>query len=82
MKVLEESIKKDVQESKKRIDQVEVNALMAELINRTAQDHMDEKFEEALSEVANQIETFANHVNDTTAKQYEEFSQNIRKAYG
>ena len=43
---------------------------------------MDEKFEHALEEVASSIDQYVGIVNDTSSKQYDDFNQNIKKAFG
>ncbi len=48
LKKIENDIKSDVKEQKERIDDTEVKIVMNEMINKVAQDHMDDKFEEAL----------------------------------
>ncbi len=56
LKKLEEEVKKDVKKQKERIDDGEVKAVMAEMINKVAQDYMDNKYEEALIEVSGSID--------------------------
>ena len=51
------------------------------MINKVSQDYMDEKFEEALNTVAESIDNYVNIVNDTSAKQYEDFNSNIKEAF-
>lgn len=53
---------------KKRQDETEVQAVLADLINKVASDHIDEKYEEALNEVATSVDNYVNIVNDTSAK--------------
>ena len=43
---------------------------------------MDDKFEHALEEVATSIDAYVGIVNDTSSKQYDDFNQNIKKAFG
>jgi len=52
------------------------------MINKVAQDHMDEKFEEALQEVATSIDNYVGIVNETSNKQYDDFNNNLKKAFG
>ena len=61
-------------EVKIKQEEADVQAVMADLINKVAQDHMDEKYEEALNEVAQSVDNYVNIVNDTSAKQYDEFN--------
>jgi low affinity Fe/Cu permease len=44
------------------------------MINKVAQDHMDEKFEESLRAVADSINSYVGIVNDTSSKQYDDFN--------
>lgn len=43
---------------------------------------MDEKFEDALNQVANSIDSYVGIVNDTSSKQYDDFNTNLKKAFG
>ena len=43
---------------------------------------MDDKFDHALEEVATSIDQYVGIVNDTSSKQYDDFNQNIKKAFG
>lgn len=42
---------------------------------------MDDKFEHALEEVAHSIDNYVGIVNDTSKKQYDDFNDNIKKAF-
>lgn len=55
---------------------------MQDMINKVALNNMDEKFEEALLEVANSIDKFAATINDNSSKQYDDFNNNLKKAFG
>lgn len=43
---------------------------------------MDEKFEESLRAVADSINSYVGIVNDTSSKQYDDFNQNLKSAFG
>jgi len=55
---------------------------MNDMINKVAQDYMDEKFEESLKVVAESIDSYVGIVNDTSSKQYDDFNQNLKTAFG
>ena len=81
-----ENFKKEVKEKldkhEKRLDEAELNMVMQEMINKVAQDHMDDKFEEALKEVAKGIDDYVGIVNDTSNKQYEDFNKKLKDSFG
>lgn len=81
IKKMEEEFKEEQKEHKDRLDDQEVKAVMSDLMNRVTQDHMDDKFEEALHEVATSIDQYVSIVNETSQKQYEDFNQNLKQAF-
>mmetsp|Transcript_45408 Transcript_45408/g.33189 ORF Transcript_45408/g.33189 Transcript_45408/m.33189 type:complete len:89 (+) Transcript_45408:274-540(+) len=82
MGVVEKQIKSEVNKQKERIDDGEVRLLLAEMVNKTAQDHMDDKFEHAFDEVAAQIDKYMGYSNEQQNKQYDDFNQHIKNAFG
>lgn len=81
LKKIENDVKADVKEQKERIDDTEVKITMNEMINKVALDLMDDKFEEALQEVATSIDNYVGIVNETSNKQYEDFNNSLKKAF-
>ena len=47
---------------------------MEELLAKASTDYQDLKFEEAINEVAGEIDKYVQVVNDTSTKQYDEFN--------
>ena len=43
---------------------------------------MDDKYTDALQEVADSIDNYVGIVNDTSSKQYDDFNKNIKEAFG
>jgi len=74
---------KDIEEAiYKRVNALEVATSMDNIVNRAAIDGLDEKYEEALQEVAGSIDKYIGIVNDTSNKQYEDFNKNLKNEFG
>ena len=65
-----------------RIDSLELATTADNIFNRAAIDRLDEKYEEALLEVANSIDSYIGVVNDTSNKQYDDFNKNLKSEFG
>lgn len=81
LKRLEQEVKEDVEKQKERQDDAEVKMLLQEMINKVAQDNMDVKFEEALQDIAVELDGFISKINNTTNKQYEDFNDSLKAAF-
>lgn len=56
--------------------------VMAEMINKVANNAIEDKVEENLLDIANQIDKFAQTINDNNNQQYENFNNNLKKSFG
>ena len=65
-----------------RIDALELATTADNIFNKASIDRLDEKYEEALLEVANSIDSYIGVVNDTSNKQYEDFNKNLKTEFG
>jgi hypothetical protein len=74
-------LKADLKKAEDQIEEDEVKACAAWMIDRVSQDYMDDKFEEALQEVAGSIDQYVGIVNDTSTKQYDDFNKNLKAAF-
>lgn len=66
----------------KRLAALELVSTNDNIITRAAIDGLDQKFEEALQEVASSIDNYIGVVNDTSNKQYEDFNKNLKSEFG
>ena len=66
---------------KKRFEDIEVKAVMNDMLNKVSQDYMDTKFENSIMEIVKSLSGYVGTVNDTSSKQYEDFNKNLRESF-
>ena len=64
------------------LDALQVQHTTEYLANRATLDAMDDKFEEALQEVANSIDGYIAVMQEANKKQYEEFNKSLKEKFG
>ncbi|CDW91573.1 UNKNOWN [Stylonychia lemnae] len=70
------------QKLQQRLDQIEVNALMNDLINKATQNVMDKKFEDEILNFTMLIDQFVSSANQNSAVLYQDFNKSIKEAFG
>jgi hypothetical protein len=79
---MQHNMDKSFDEVTVRMNSLETAITMDNMINRAAIDGLDEKYEQALEEVASSIDNYIGVVNDTSNKQYEDFNKNLKSEFG
>jgi DNA anti-recombination protein RmuC len=82
MNGLRAEVVKQLKTVKKQADALELTAALESTTTRASLDSIDEKFEDALKEVADSIEQYIGVVNDTSSKQYDDFNANLKSEFG
>eukprot|EP00347_Sterkiella_histriomuscorum_P013165 403365759 len=70
------------QKLQQRLDQIEINATMNDMLNKVSQNYMDSKFEDSIMEVAQSLNKYVGAVNDSSANLYQDFNKNLKEAFG
>jgi hypothetical protein len=65
-----------------KLNSLEIATTTDNLLSRASLDALDDKYEEALQEVASSIDNYIGIVNDTSNKQYEDFNKNLKTEFG
>ena len=71
-----------LKEHRESLDALQVQHTTEYLANRATLDAMDDKFEEALQEVANSIDGYITVMQEANKKQYEEFNKSLKEKFG